>query len=151
MKKMLALFVAVVAFAVSANAGEWMTDFAKAKAQAAKEKKAMLVDFAGSDWCGWCIKLEKEVFSKKEFQEFAKKNLILVMVDFPRHKKQSSELKKQNEKLAKEYKIRVFPTVLLFDSSGKLIFQTSYKRGGAAAFVKMLQQELDKLPKNDKK
>src|ERR1051326_4751371 len=66
----------------------WQTDLAKAQAQAKKENKLVMLDFTGSDWCGWCIKLNKEVFSKPEFVDYPKKNLVLVEVDFPRSKKQ---------------------------------------------------------------
>ena len=63
---------------------QWLTDVPKAQAQAKSEKKLVMLDFTGSDWCGWCIKLHNEVFSKPEFSEYAKKNLVLVEVDFPR-------------------------------------------------------------------
>ena len=74
----------------------WQTDLPAAQAQAKKEGKKIVMDFTGSDWCPWCIKLHKEVFSTPEFTEYAKKNLVLVIVDFPRSKEQSAELKKAN-------------------------------------------------------
>ena len=67
----------------------WGTDATTALAQAKKEKKLVVMNFTGSDWCGWCIKLKKEVFDTKEFAEYAGKNLVLVELDFPRAKKQS--------------------------------------------------------------
>src|SRR5882672_6835374 len=76
---------------------KWLTDAKKAQEQAKAEKKLVLLDFTGSDWCGWCIRLNKEVFSKPEFQDYAAKNLVLVEVDFPRSKTQSAELKAQND------------------------------------------------------
>lgn len=82
--------------AVRAEGPAWLTDAAKAQAQAKAEKKLVLLDFTGSDWCGWCIKLNKEVFSKPEFAEYAKKNLVLVEVDFPRRKKLSPAQNKAN-------------------------------------------------------
>src|SRR5438128_6685853 len=84
---------------------QWMTDLPKAQAKAKAENKLVMMDFTGSDWCGWCIKLNKEVFSKPEFAEYAKKNLVLVEVDFPTKKKQSPELKKANEGLQEKYKV----------------------------------------------
>src|SRR6266481_1993267 len=84
---------------------EWQTDLAKAQAQAKKENKLVMLDFTGSDWCGWCKKLDAEVFSKPEFASYAKKNLVLVEVDFPRGKQQSAELKKANQALQDKYKI----------------------------------------------
>src|SRR5881628_3741355 len=77
----------------------WLTDLPKAQAKAKEEKKLVMLDFTGSDWCGWCIKLHKEVFSKPEFAEYAKDNLVLVEVDFPRAKTQTEELKKANQSL----------------------------------------------------
>src|SRR5712671_809845 len=102
MKKLLAKLtapLAILAFASSAALGAagWDDDYAKALAQAKAEKKLLLMDFTGSDWCGWCIKLDKEVFSKPEFKEYAKKSLVLVEVDFPRAKEQSETLKKANQ------------------------------------------------------
>ncbi len=76
--------------------GGWTTNYAKALAQAKAEKKNVLLDFTGSDWCEWCMKLDKEVFADPKFQDYAKKNLILVTVDFPQGKEQSAEIKKQN-------------------------------------------------------
>ena len=83
-----------------------MTDLPKAQAKAKAEKKLVMLDFTGSDWCGWCIKLHKEVFSQPEFAEYAKDNLVLVEVDFPRAKKQTAELKKANQALQREIQNR---------------------------------------------
>ena len=83
--------------------GDFIFDFAKASEQAAKSGLYMLLDFSGSDWCGWCMKLEKEVFSQKDFKTWAEKNLVCVLVDFPQQKSQSREVKAQNEKLAEKY------------------------------------------------
>ena len=98
---------------------QWLTDLPKAQAQAKKENKLVMLDFTGSDWCGWCIKLHKDVFSKPEFAKFAKDNLVLVEVDFPHGKKQSAELKKANEELQKKYKISGFPTMVVLNGEGK--------------------------------
>ncbi len=122
---------------------KWSTDFAEASAKAKAENKYMLLDFSGSDWCGWCIKLDKEVFSKPEFQEFAAKNLVLVMLDFPQKKPQSEAVKAQNEKLSKQYGIEGFPTVLILNSEGKLVEQAGYRPGGAVAYVSYLSGILD--------
>jgi len=135
-------------FGFSAMAGEeWLTDFNKAKKEAAEKKLPILADFSGSDWCGWCIKLDKEVFSQKEFKEFAKEKLILFLADFPREKELKAEVKAQNEQLRKAYGIEGFPTVLLLDADGKVIARTGYRRGGAAAYVDYLEKLL-KQPDN---
>ena len=100
----------------------------------------ILADFSGSDWCGWCIKLDKEVFSKKPFQEYAKKNVVLFLADFPSRKELPAKVKEQNEKLAKQYGVRGFPTVLLLDATGKILGRTGYQRGGPEAYVEHVQK-----------
>ena len=119
----------------------WSEDYAKALAQAKAGKKLVLLDFTGSDWCGWCIKLDKEVFSKPEFADYAKKNVVLVELDFPRGKQQSKEIKEQNAKLQGEYKIQGFPTIIVLNSEGKKVGELGYQPGGPKAFI----AELDKL------
>src|SRR5215475_7748091 len=94
---------------------QWMTDLPKAQAKAKDEKKLVMLDFTGSDWCGWCIKLNKEVFSTPEFADYAKKNLVLVEVDFPRAKQQTAELKKANDALQEKYKIEGYPTIVVLN------------------------------------
>src|SRR5689334_20082390 len=71
----------------------WGTGLPAAQAQARKENKLVLINFTGSDWCGWCKKLQKEVFSTKEFEQYAKDNVVLVEIDFPDKKPQTKELK----------------------------------------------------------
>ncbi|WPJ97587.1 thioredoxin family protein [Coraliomargarita algicola] len=142
MRKILitALFT-LLGLQASLSAGEgWMTDFDAAKAKAVAENKPLLVDFTGSDWCGWCIKLDKEVFSQAAFKQYAEDALVLVELDFPRSKPQSAELKAQNEALAKKYGIRGFPTILVLSPEGKLIEKTGYRRGGAEQYVEHIQE-----------
>ncbi|PIV64217.1 MAG: thioredoxin family protein [bacterium (Candidatus Ratteibacteria) CG_4_9_14_3_um_filter_41_21] len=129
-------------FGFSALAGEeWLTDFNQAKEEAAEKKLPILIDFTGSDWCSWCIKLDQEVFSQNEFKEYAKDHLVLFLADFPgkRGKKLAAEVKAQNEQLFKTYDIKGYPTILLLDASGKVIAQTGYRPGGAGAYVKHLK------------
>ena len=117
----------------------WIEDFDKGLAQAKTEKKIALADFTGSDWCVWCQRLDKEIFSKPEFKDYAKTNLVLVEVDFPQTKPLPKAKQEQHEKLAKEYKIEGFPTVVVFDAEGKKIGQLGYVEGGPAAFIKELE------------
>jgi len=124
---------------VSDEATAWMTDFEAAQAKATAENKPLLVDFTGSDWCIWCIRLDEEVFSKQAFQDFAKENLILVEIDFPRKKAQPAELKAQNQALAEKYGVRGFPTILILDAKGEVIQKTGYRRGGPEKYVEHLQ------------
>ena len=111
--------VSVAALTSSAFASTpegWSTDLEKAFKQAKEEKKSVLVEFTGSDWCPPCIAMRKNVFSKKEFVEAASKKYILVELDFPNGDK---EVKEKNQPFAEKYKIEGFPTVILFNSDGK--------------------------------
>lgn len=131
--------------AVAANAeSQWGTSFEAAKKVSAERGIPILADFSGSDWCGWCIKLEKEVFSKAAFKDYAKTNVVLLLVDFPRRKTLGTELKSQNQKLAQTYGIEGFPTVLLLDSTGKELARTGYQPGGAEKYVEHLKSLLKK-------
>lgn len=122
---------------------KWLTSFSEAKQEATKRKVPILADFSGSDWCGWCIKLDKEVFSKPEFAEYASKHLVLLLVDFPRKKPQDAGLKKQNQKLSDQFGIEGFPTVILLNAEGNVIARTGYQPGGAEAYVKHLQKLIE--------
>ena len=126
----------------SAKTG-WLTNYAEAQQEAKSQHKLLLMDFTGSDWCGWCIMLEKEIFSKPEFKEYASKNLVLFEADFPRRKELPAETVEQNQSLAMKYQIQGFPTIVVLDSSGKELAQLGYMPGGPAAFI----AKLEKLPK----
>jgi protein disulfide-isomerase len=147
MKHLLVTVTSMLALAVASIAGEsgWLDDFEAAKKQAAAENKTILINFTGSDWCGWCIKLEKEVFLKKEFKDFAKDHLVLMEADFPDKKKLSAEVTAQNKKLDKEYKVEGYPTLYLLDAEGKkLTDDIGYRAGGAQAYVDHLKTLLKK-------
>jgi len=129
----------------TAEEGKWLHDFEAAKTQAKEESKPIFINFTGSDWCGWCIKLEKEVFTKKEFQEYAKDNLVLVEIDFPEKKEQSVDLKAQNKKLDKDFEIEGYPTLFLLDADGKKFTDDiGYREGGPEAYVKHLKSLIEK-------
>ncbi len=99
----------------------WGTDWEGAKATAKKTGRPILINLTGSDWCGWCIKLEKKVFSTDTFKNYAKENLVLMEADFPRKKELPAEVKEQNEKLKDKYLAGGYPTVWLLDHEGKKI------------------------------
>lgn len=117
---------------------DWMTDFAAAQKKAAAEGKDLFINFTGSDWCGWCMRLEREVFSQKLFIYEAQKRFVFVFVDFPRNKKLSSAQKAQNEKLAQRYDAMVFPTIILAEANGKPYAKTGYVDGGPLAYLQEL-------------
>jgi len=148
MKKLLVAMM--LAAASVGHAGEWMSDWNAAKEKAAAEKKPILINFTGTDWCGWCIRLEKEVFSKKAFKDYATKNLVLMEVDFPRKKELPAEVQEQNKKLDKEFKIEGYPTIFLLDAEGKKLSEDiGYREGGPEAYVKHLKELIDKAKQDE--
>ena len=109
----LAVAMGLLAFQTAVLAAPvWVTDLPAAQAQAKKENKLVLMNFTGSDWCGWCKKLQKEVFSTKEFEQYAKDNVVLVEVDFPDKKPQTQQLKAANEALQGKFKAEGYPTIV---------------------------------------
>ncbi len=136
-----ALFVMIVAIslATSAQAKEWETDFKRASTKAERSSKYMLLFFSGSDWCGWCKKLNKEVFKKNAFKKYARKNLVCVMVDFPQKKSQSKKLKKQNQDLAEKFGVTGYPSLFILSPQGDLVAKTGYSAAGAKEYVQQLQ------------
>jgi protein disulfide-isomerase len=120
----------------------WQDNLETALQKAKQENKAVLVNFTGSDWCIWCQRLSGEVFSQNEFKKFAEDNLILVKIDFPQKLEQSAETKMYNNQLAQRFGIQGFPTVLLFNSQGKMVLQTGYQEGGPVAYVNSLKSYL---------
>jgi thioredoxin-related protein len=120
-----------------ANAAEllWLTDLPKAQAQAKAENKTVLLDFTGSDWCGWCKKFKAEALNTEEFKTYAAKNLVLVEVDFPHKTELAAELKKANTELKTKYDVKGFPTFVVLNADGKEIGrQEGYENGGGTAF-----------------
>jgi thioredoxin-related protein len=139
--KALPFAAALLLSAVSLTAKPgWSEDYAASLAKAKADNKMVLLDFTGSDWCGWCIKIDNEIFSKPEFQAYAKDNLELVELDFPRKKSLPANVKAQNEKLAQEYRIEGFPTVIVLNSSGKKVGELGYMDGGPKAFIAALEK-----------
>ncbi len=120
----------------------WHTNYVSAQAQASAERKPLLVNFSGSDWCGWCIKLQKEVFQKPEFIDYARTNLVLLTVDFPRSKPLAPAQVAANQALAAKYGVEGFPTLLLLDGQGNRLGTLGFAEGGPKAFIKELQKIL---------
>ncbi len=96
---------------------EWHTSLMKADELSRKTKKPIFAFFTGSDWCGWCIKLQNDVFAKPEFIEWAKKNVILLELDFPRRKQLSPELQQQNNSMQQAFNVSGYPTVWIFTTN----------------------------------
>lgn len=120
---------------------QWLTDLPEALAKAKAENRMVLMDFTGSDWCGWCIKFDKEVLSTPQFKDYAATNLVLVALDFPHKKPQSAALRKANEALSQKYSVDGFPTFVVLSRDGKEIGrQTGYEPGGPEAFIARLER-----------
>jgi len=140
MKKIaLVLLTCWMAGPLLAAEAHWLTSLPEAKALAKKENKLILMDFTGSDWCGWCKKLDAETFSKPEFADYAGKNLVLVEVDFPAKKQQSDEVKKANKALQEKYDVNGYPTLILLKPDGTMLWkQPGYLAGGPSAMIATL-------------
>ena len=143
MKKLIPLILFGLILAIglpTGNAFEWKTDLNEAAAEAKANNRMLLLNFSGSDWCGWCKRLDAEVFSQEEFQAYANENLVPLLADFPRRGDQSDELKAQNRRLQDHFRIEGFPTLLLFNSDGEMIGRLGYQPGGPAAMIQSIQQ-----------
>ncbi len=136
--------VSLVFASLTRAESDWLHDWNKAQEEAKANHKLLFLNFTGSDWCGWCIKFDKDVLSQPQFKNFAHDNLVLVELDFPRRKSQPTEEKKQNVQLAQQYEVLGFPTIVVLNSSGQKVWQfDGYFPGGPEAFIAQLQ----KLPK----
>ncbi|BFM43329.1 hypothetical protein CFS9_19700 [Flavobacterium sp. CFS9] len=143
MKKifLITLFLAG-AFVTQAQELKWYTDVKEAITVSNKEKKPLLMFFTGSDWCGWCIRLQNEVLKTAEFKKWATDNVVLVELDYPRRTPQTPELKNQNNELQQAFGIQGFPTIYFTNAEakdGKVNFkglgQTGYVAGGPTAWL----------------
>lgn len=145
MKKIFLSFVLIVAIlsgckkAGTSDNLDWETNLETALQKAQKENKIVLVNFTGSDWCIWCQRLSNEVFSQSEFEKFAKENLVLVKIDFPKNIEQSMETKIYNNQLAQRFGVEGFPTIFLLNKNGELLLQTGYQPGGPVNYINHLK------------
>lgn len=148
MRKIYVTLFIVVFIVVNTEAQEsltWHTDMNKAFDIASKENKTLLLFFTGSDWCGWCIKLQKEVLKTPEFANWAKEKVVLVELDFPRRTPQDKELQMQNSQIQQMFNVRGYPTVFFahpeITSEGKknlnTLGKTGYVRGGAKQWIEV--------------
>lgn len=127
------------------DGANWLEDYDLALKTASKEDKVILINFTGSDWCGWCKRLVAEVFSKPEFITYANKNLVLLMLDFPSNFKElPANVQKERQELQEQYKVRGYPTILLTNAKGEVIGQTGYQAGGAQKYIEHLIELINK-------
>lgn len=121
------------------GASEWETDYEVALEKAKQENRFILLNFSGSDWCGWCIRLDREVFAQKQFLNYAGANLVCVKIDSPRRKALPPKLQKQNQQLKAQFRVAGFPTVLILSPEGEKIGHTGYKAGGPKPYIEHLE------------
>ena len=114
----------------------WHTDMEKAIDIATKENKKMMLFFTGSDWCGWCIKLQNEVLKTSDFEKWANKNVVLVELDFPRRTAQAENIKAQNGQLQHMFQVRGYPTIYFVKPEKKLDGKTNLSSLGKTGFVR---------------
>ena len=152
MKKIFLVFVLLFGLAtVQSQELNWHTDVKEATSIGNKEHKPLLLFFTGSDWCGWCIRLQKEVLLTPEFAKWATENVILVELDYPRRTLQTAEIKKQNGELQQAFGIQGFPTIHFAngtDKEGKVNFEglgnTGYVAGGPAAWLEVANKIINR-------
>jgi protein disulfide-isomerase len=145
------LVFATAAFQTNAYAAEphrgiaWQTNYQQALQESRNTSKPILLFFTGSDWCGWCTKLEQEVFATPEFAQNIGNKLIFVMLDFPMKKSLDARTHQQNENLKKRFSIRSYPTVILINSEEELIGTTGYRAGGGQKYAQYLLKMINEF------
>ncbi|MHC4563506.1 MAG: thioredoxin family protein [Planctomycetota bacterium] len=128
----------------AADEATWLTSFDDALAEAKQIGKVVMLDFTGSDWCGWCKKLEAEVFTTQAFNDYATRNLVLVTVDFPKRRELPKAQQEQNSKLAGKYGVQGVPTLIFINAGGRELGRMGYVPGGPKAFIAKADKILGK-------
>lgn len=117
---------------------EWLTNYDQAVQRSASTSKPLILFFTGSDWCGWCKKLEKEVLHTPEFSDIAASDFVFLKVDFPMHKQLPPDQDRHNKRLKEKFGIRGFPTLVLLDEKQQKITTVGYRSGGGRAYAEYL-------------
>ena len=150
------LLLIIIALSQTKNAQSvdlnWHTDLSKAVSISINEKKPIMLFFTGSDWCGWCIRLKKEVFNHEKFKVWSDDNIILVELDFPRRKKLEPNILNQNRELARIFGVSGYPTCWLVEpqilENSKVNFmklgKLGYVAGGTDKWISVAKKFLIK-------
>jgi serine/threonine-protein kinase len=119
----------------------WNPDFEAAKTQAAREKKDLFVYFTGSDWCGWCLLVRRDVFGKDAFIDYVQRHFVLVELDFPQYKARPKNYA-QNLNLFQRWGLHGFPSLILADAQGRPYanLRDGQVRDVAADYIRRMEQ-----------
>lgn len=136
----------------SAQDAVWHTDMKMASKIAMKENKPIMLFFTGSDWCGWCKRLQSEVLDTSDFEKWASDNVVLVELDFPRRTALDQATKQQNYQLQSMFKVRGYPTIHFVnpkkETDGKInlagLGKTGYVRGGPKKWLEVANNIIKK-------
>lgn len=141
-----------IAAPYSASIPGWLTSLEEANALSVKTGKPIMANFTGSDWCGWCKKLRREVFDTPEFKKWAAENVILLELDYPRSFQVPNDIKEQNQQMQQALSVRGYPTIWFFtltnNDKGQVninpLGNTGYVAGGPTAFIKVADSKIVK-------
>lgn len=151
MKKYLALFCLILLYSLNLKAAandshaghiDWKTNYSEALKTSATSGKPVILFFTGSDWCGWCTKLENEVLNTDEFAQLVGDKFIFVKLDFPLYKQQDTNLAAANKQLQEKYEVRGFPALIIIDSSERKIGVTGYRANGPKLYANHLLEKV---------
>ena len=152
MKKIVfTLLLVLGSMTIEAQELTWHTDINKAMEVSKKTKKPLFLFFTGSDWCGWCIRLQKEVFRTPEFTKWANENVVLVELDYPRKTPQTPEIVKQNQELQQAFAVQGYPKIWFVNATkkdGKVNFEklgeSGYMAGGPSVWINSANEIIKK-------
>lgn len=116
----------------------WHTKYSEALQVAKKENKPLLLFFTGSDWCGWCKKIESEVFADPEFVKMAGSRFVFVELDFPMNKMLPLDVADQNAQLKHKFGITGYPTIVIVNPDESFVAESGYRPGGGKAYAEYL-------------
>lgn len=139
--------VAVAALVAPVLGTEWMTDLEAARTRAAAENKAVLVNFTGSDWCGYCIRMKRDVLDKQEFLDYTKDKFVLLEVDIPRHKKLDRAELERRRNVCRQYGVVGFPTMVTLSATGEMLGGWGGAQRDVASVIPLLELALERQKK----
>lgn len=140
--KFLLLLITAIGIPALAHADAWHTNYNRALSRAKAEQKPVLMYFTGSDFCGYCKKLDREALDQRAFQAYAAQNLVLLKLDYPARKPQPRHEREQNQILKMRYRVSGFPTLILLKPGGKIAGEIVYTRGGPRPLISQIERTI---------